>query len=89
VILKGIQNGWNWYSSFTVSELGEYLPQYISEGMFETLYFLRIDRNETNEWEIIYTTLSGKDYWLTKDITEANARAKMLVYLLENKIINL
>ncbi len=65
------------YSSFTVAELGELLPK--------------------NEWT---TTGSTSDRWIVEyhDFnsqgkvveapTEADARAKMLIYLIENKLIS-
>jgi len=65
------------YSAFTVAELGEMLPK----GCFTT-------KTESDEfpWRCEYkggygVIASGAD-------TEADARAKMLVYLLENNLIN-
>lgn len=53
---------WDYYSAFTVAELGELLPE----------WFCQLNNNDIREKN-----------------TEANARAKMLIYLIENKIIEL
>lgn len=65
-------------SAFTVAELGEMLPyrgSIYSEPVSED--------NESKEWICIY----GKT--ITKADTEADARAKMLIYLVENNLITL
>jgi len=69
----------NHYPAYTVAELGEMLPK-----LTETT------RGVMNDWrwrcevkdEKSYVTASGAD-------TEADARAKMLIYLLENGLLNL
>ena len=65
----------NLYSAYTVAELGELLPY---------------------EWKLTFKS-SENSWWVSprQDIphcwakTEANARAKMLIYLIENKLIKL
>lgn len=61
----------NGISAFTVAELGELLP----EGFNSSRY-------EENGW-LCQASLGGKYF---EEKTEADARAKMLIYLLENKI---
>lgn len=61
------------YSAFTVAELGEMLPK--------TYYSQRIG----NRWGIFEDRVCQEIY----EKTEADARAKMLIYLLENKLIKL
>ena len=63
-------------SAFTVAELGEMLR----EEEFELPTYL----SSTKEWVAVCETtlIGGAD-------TEADARAKMLIYLLENKLITL
>lgn len=71
------------YSAFTVAELGDMLPrgcksyQHLCDGMCDKKYL--------NEKYFVCKGLDG-DFTKYGD-TEADARAKMLVYLLENKLI--
>lgn len=74
-------------SAFTVAELGEMLPLMIKDGYLEL-------GNDSYGWFCVYREEEAD--WDTKDVVgiirdenEANARAKMLIYLLENKLINL
>lgn len=68
----------NWCSAFTVAELGEMLPsQYLSCFRDETGWF-GYNISPTKEWKEMYPCT-----------TEANARAKMLIYLIENKIMEI
>jgi hypothetical protein len=78
---------WDQISAFTVAELGEMLPQSITDG---GMSFLECDR--IGKWEVGYVNLYEPDS--TKSLicsceadTEADARAEMLIYLLENKLI--
>jgi hypothetical protein len=67
---------YTYYSAFTVAELGEMLR----EEEFELPTYL----SSTKEWVAVYeTTLIGGSN------TEADARGKCLIYLLENKLISL
>jgi hypothetical protein len=63
------------YSAFTVAELGEMLPSRYT--------IIHINPNREQRWDLSYK----QNYWLDK--SEAEARAKMLIYLLENKLIDL
>ena len=67
-----------YYSAFTVAELGEMLPA----GALGV--YLNIFKNVDKGWLVGY----GLEKTIEAD-TEADARAKMLIYLLENKIITL
>ncbi len=69
------------YSAYTVAELGELLPQYIvHDGLSCELQIIR-----SSVWRFYY---GGKILMTAgNDDTEANARAKMLIYLLENNLI--
>ena len=60
------------YSAFTVAELGEMLKGHELETIWEG-----------KKWQAFQTCKSE----MFIDKTEANARAKMLIYLLENKLI--
>lgn len=64
-----------WCSAFTVAELGEMLPRTQIDNQFTS---------SGTYWKV-YCPLA-KNYIGEAD-TEANARAKMKIYLLENKLI--
>jgi hypothetical protein len=63
-----------WCSAFTVAELGEMLPQYFSNTKVEPFLFEGYIQDIGNKEEF-----SGD--------TEANCRANMLIYLLENNLL--
>ena len=78
------------YSAFTVAELGEILPSIIEiNKISHTLYFAKFGKS----FEVHYRNedcRNFKECVCEKYIytnTEANARAKMLIYLLEKKLI--
>ena len=68
------------FSAFTVAELGEELPDFV--------YTIR---NEAKKWMPMYNGYDSKLDEIPVEVngadTEANARAKMLIYLKENKLI--
>jgi|ERR1043166_5239064 hypothetical protein len=72
-------------AAFTVGELGEMLPPKINELQFniERDFF---DKSWVAQYVDENYLLLGKE-WSYMAETEANARAKMLIYLLKNKLI--
>jgi len=60
-------------SAFTVAEIGEMLPSRYKQGKYNGKYY-------AEHYEDNFDLCEGSD-------TEANARAKMLVYLLETNLI--
>lgn len=73
------------YSAFTVAELGEMLP-----GNTSGLYFVTQKGLMGNSWYVDALTVVGHSkVCLTTAETEADARAKMLIHLIENKLITL
>jgi len=71
------------YRAFTVAELGEMLPMELkTEIYFETTRYAK------GRWMVTYRKReAGHPFILTEEATEANARGKMLIYLLENKLL--
>ena len=69
------------YSALTVAEL--VLPQGFYSGRTATGFAVQL----LNAWDRSWG-LDNRDIWkISKSDTEANARAKMLIYLIENKLI--
>lgn len=66
------------YSAFTVAELSEMLPIWFDSG-----------KRENDDWicRVMEVRKNKKHHSFGK--TEADARAKMLIYLLENKLMEL
>ena len=60
------------FSAFTVAELGKMLPIWVTT-----------EKNDEDE----FLVRSEDSVYITWDNTEANARAKMLIYLIENKLM--
>ena len=80
------------YSAFTVAELGEMLPLYIGNANangLEQPYALFTSWNDTEGWSVAYCPPGGGTmaYHLQVENTEADARAKCLIYLIENGLI--
>src|SRR3990167_3436279 len=65
-------------SAFTASELGEMLPRYC-----EVTFKNRAEDRKKIRWNC------DGNFNETEEATEADARAKMLIYLIENKLLNL
>lgn len=80
------------FSAFTVAELGEMLPGRKEENGI-IIYFTS-HKNIDGSWtaKVAKTEYPGKKQshiWAEVEFTEADARGKMLIYLLENKLITL
>lgn len=81
------------YSAFTVAELGEMLPQCFK--VKDDMYYIEPNMNGSGLCCMDYIKYNDgigtflRGYPVIKASTEADARAKMLIYLLENKLITL
>lgn len=69
-------------AAFTVAELGEMLPYYVEVNNSGTYGQLRIEKDGTGGWCVEY--FDGEKFF---ENTEANARAKMLIHLIEKGIV--
>lgn len=78
------------YAAFTAAELGELLPSRLYNTMDKehTEHQFVCEKWPNGQWNAAYVCLKCKGN-LTKfqDENEADARAKMRIYLLENKLI--
>jgi len=73
-------------SAYTVAELGELLPEFIDAGSDK--YILNMQKLADNKWFLQYFS----HHSLLKSevlVPEADARAKMLIWLVENKFLDL
>ncbi len=73
------------YSAFTVAELGGMLPNVLQIEDGGSTVWLEIIK--ITKWEVQYVEGSAEPIFKKQDESEANARGKMLIYLLENKLI--
>jgi len=72
-------------SAFTVAELGELLPDFIKTR--EENYFITMDCDKHICYENMEKTSEIHFMDNFDKFTEADARAKMLIYLIENKYV--
>lgn len=82
-------NKFQLYSAFTVAELGEIIFQKANKNLEETGFFdftTEIVYRSTGDF---YRIVNGTTDHIIDALTEADARAKMLIYLLENKSMEL
>lgn len=80
-----------WYSAYTVAELGEMLPQIEIEGVTYVPLSYQFAGKDGYECDLLTLNLTKKPeiYTSTIGTTEADARAKMLIYLIENNLIDI
>ncbi len=86
-IMFGSPVGVNYRSAFTVGELGEMLPDKIINNGDE---FEFVGFRDLHDWIISYRKLHIHSFLnIIRSNTEANARTKMLIWLIENKHIKI
>lgn len=84
IVDKGLNGGWHdaFISAYSVAELGEMLPSQAGEDLF-----IRFGKDMIgSRWDVLYQTTEGDLKLETYDLNEANARAKMLIYLKEHNV---
>lgn len=72
-------------AAFTVAELGDMLPYEFKTA--EGRWWLQMERYHDKSRVYYINTKSGTFLVDTYDVTEADARAKMLIYLIENGLL--
>ena len=86
VINQGETDNWEYpkgtYSAFTVAELGEMLPETFDDFKHELYMFKQQD-----DYFLCYRDKRGWHHSEAEDKTEANARAKMLIHLIEKGVV--
>ena len=73
-------------NTYTVAEFGEMLPEYIEYN--DTEIFLTSYKVDGSYESIYSNVVTGKEIFHKSDPKEANARAKLLIWLIENKHVN-
>jgi hypothetical protein len=76
------------YSAFTVSELGEMLPSSDIYPTSDLTFWIAKINSAGDRWQTDILR-NGKSLHIDSDKNEANLRAKMLIYLLENSLMEL
>lgn len=77
------------FSAFTIAELGEMLPhQLVVRDEEDRDWFdLELTKNNAQEWNLRYASNGSSPYPWMQDKSEADARAKMLIYLIEKGLV--
>lgn len=73
-------------SAFTVAELGEMLPYSFSPAI-DASFYLSIEKEKYHGWQVSYKYINGIIWERQISTKLADGLAKMLIYLLENKLI--
>jgi hypothetical protein len=70
-----------WVSAFTVAELGEMLPSLNGKGWIQSY------KGDGGFWNVSFQVSTSNELVNFGSESEADARAKMLIYLLENGLL--
>lgn len=88
-VIPDIYNKFQIYSAFTVSELGNILPKTLKDNLGD-VFELHCCFDPKGGCYVFYV-IDGEhiEHESKCDYSEANARAKMLIYLIENGMVKL
>ena len=85
----------DFYSAFTVAELGEMLPEELRKDnvhlslLIQKIHIGNKKFPDYGKWGVCYLNMPSSSNVLHSEVdTEADARAKMLIYLIENKLVD-
>ena len=93
-LIGGTKASYDWASdifiaAFTVAELGEFLPAFNPDSTpFQQLHCRKNRNSKGDEWSVVYYNQNKQTFspFIFFADTEADARGKMLIYLLENNL---
>lgn len=74
-------------SAYTVAELGEMLPENIEDDEDGNIFELLIFKENKKWYTAYYFAKTNETIYAEEADTEADARAKMIIYLKENNLI--
>lgn len=80
---------YDWVAAYTVAELGEMLVQVEVEGEWYVPVSYRFTNDPPSyECELLHRKMLKSSLHKTVSFSEADARAKMLIYLIENGLLD-
>jgi len=74
------------FSAFSIAELGEILPDSLCIKGEHPNFFIAKGTQEENKFTVGYSTMETSITPFFTEYNEANARAKTLIYLIENQL---
>lgn len=73
------------YSAYTVAELGEMLPAMVNNKILTIIKYIEDDY--FTSYDYISSGDHEESFYVQTESNEANARAKMLIHLIENNLV--
>lgn len=86
---KNLQMHYEFHAAFTVAELGQFIPSLlIAQSATQIDRPIIMQKTHENMFCIYIKNENGSIWEFFNDSSEANARAKMLIYLIEQGIVD-